>query len=78
MSPVYQRRGRNWYTAMGALFIIMALIVLVRQMILWSPGFVFDFIVNSEFTNEKVSIGMIVFGIFMIALGFRKNIGQPR
>ena len=47
-------------------------------MILWSPGFVFDFIVNSEFTNEKVSIGMIVFGIFMIVLGFRKNIGQPR
>ena len=40
MSPEYYRRGRNWYTAMGTLFIIMALIVLVRQLILWGPEFV--------------------------------------
>jgi len=72
MSHEYYRRGRNWYTAIGALFIIMAVIVLVRQIILWGPEFVEDFIVNSEFTNEKVSVGMIGFGIFMILLGFRK------
>ena len=63
---------------MGALFIIMAGIVLVRQIILWSPDFVVEFLFNSEITNEKVSIGMIVFGIFMIVMGFRKGHDQPR
>jgi len=72
MSHEYYRRGRNWYTAIGALFLIMAGIVFVRQIILWGPEFVEDFIVNSEITNEKISIGMIGFGIFMILLGFRK------
>ncbi len=78
MSPVYTRRGRNWYTAMGTLFIIMAAIVLVRQIILWSPDFVVDFLLNSEITNEKVSMGMIAFGVFLILMGFRKGIDQPR
>jgi len=58
---------------MGVLFIIMAAIVLVRQILLWSPEFVLDFLLNSEVTHEKISIGMIVFGVFMIMLGFRKK-----
>ncbi len=78
MSPVYTRRGRNWYTAMGILFIIMATIVLVRQVLLWSPDFVIQFLLNSEITNEKISMGMIAFGIFLIAMGFRKGYDQPR
>ena len=77
MSPVYRRRGRNWYTAMGVLFVVMAAIVLVRQVILWSPDFVIQFMFNSELTNEKVSLGMIVFGIFLIIMGFRKGYDQP-
>jgi len=78
MSPVYTRRGRNWYTAMGTLFIIMATIVLVRQIILWSPDFVIQFLLNSEITNEKISMGMIAFGVFLIAMGFREGYDQPR
>ncbi len=78
MSPVYIRRGRNWYTAMGTLFIIMATIVLVRQVILWSPDFVIQFLLNSEITNEKISMGMIAFGVFLIAMGFRKGYDEPR
>jgi len=74
MSHEYYRRGRNWFTAIGALFLIMAGIVLVRQLILWGPEFVFDFIFNGEITNEKVSLGMVGFGVFMIILGFRKNV----
>ena len=77
MSHEYYRRGRNWYTAIGALFLIMAGIVLVRQLLIWGPEFMTDFLLNSEITNEKVSIGMIGFGLFMIALGFRKH-EQPR
>ncbi len=78
MSPVYRRRGKNWYTAMGALFIIMAAIVLVRQVILWSPDFVLEFLINSEITNEKVSMGMVGFGVFMIIIGFRKGHDEAR
>ncbi len=78
MNSVYTRRGRNWYTAMGTLFIIMATIVLVRQVILWSPDFVIEFLLNSEITNEKISMGMIAFGVFLIAMGFRKGYDQQR
>lgn len=77
MSHEYYRRGRNWYTAIGALFLIMAGIVLARQLLIWGPEFMTDFLLNSEITNEKISVGMIGFGIFMIALGFRKH-EQPR
>ena len=77
MCPEYYRRGRNWYTAMGALFIISAAIVMIRQIILWTPDFVVDFLLNSEITNEKVSIAMIAFGCILVALGFRKRDGRP-
>lgn len=72
MSYEYHRRGRNWYTAIGVLFLIMAGIVLARQLILWGPEFVVEFLLNTEVTNEKVSFGMIGFGVFMILLGFRR------
>lgn len=64
---------RNWYTVMGLLFIIMAAIVLVRNVIIWGPGFVFDFFIKTEITNEKISLAMIIFGVFMIIVGFRKK-----
>ena len=73
MSREYSRRGRNWFTAMGVLFIVMALIVLVRNMILWSPEFALDFLLGPDITNEKVSLGMIIFGFIMIGLGYRKQ-----
>ena len=73
MSHEYYRRGRNWFTAIGVLFSVMAAIVLVRQLLIWGPEFVGEFLLNGEITNEKVSFAMICFGIFMIALGFRKH-----
>lgn len=72
MSPIYNRKWKNWYTAIGMLFIVMAGIVLARQLILWGPEFVFDFIVNAKVTNEKISLGMIGFGLFMIGFGAKK------
>jgi len=78
MSFEYQRHGRNWFTAIGILFILMALIVIVQNLIIWGPGFVFDFLISPEITNEKVSAGMIVFGCFMIFWGFRKKNVQTR
>ena len=73
MSHEYYRRGRNWFTAIGTLFSVMAGIALIRQLLIWGPEFVGDFLLNGEITNEKVSIAMLAFGIFMIALGFRKH-----
>ncbi|AFS81886.1 hypothetical protein NSED_00370 [Candidatus Nitrosopumilus sediminis] len=73
MSHEYYRRGRNWFTAIGVLFCIMGGIVLIQQLLIWGIDFVEDFLFNAEFTNEKVSVAMIGFGLFMIALGFRKN-----
>lgn len=73
MSPEHYRRGRNWYTAIGVLFLVTAGIVLVRQVALWGVEFVGDFMVNGEITNEKISLGMIGFGGLMVLLGFRKH-----
>jgi multisubunit Na+/H+ antiporter MnhB subunit len=73
MSHEYYRRGRNWFTAIGVLFCVMGGIVLIQQLLIWGIEFVQDFLVNGEFTNEKVSVAMICFGIFMIGLGFRKH-----
>ncbi len=73
MSHEYYRRGRNWFSAIGVLFCVMGGIVLIQQLLIWGIDFVEDFLFNGEFTNEKVSVAMICFGIFMIALGFRKH-----
>jgi len=53
MSEYRPRRGRNWYSAMGVLFIVVGAIVIVQNLIIWSPEFVLDFMINSEFTNEN-------------------------
>ena len=58
---------------MGVLFIVMAVIIIVRNMILWSPGFFYDFLIAPEITNEKISLAMIIFGCIMIGLGYRKS-----
>jgi hypothetical protein len=73
MSHEYHRRGRNWFSAIGVLFCVMGGIVLIQQLVIWGIDFVEDFLFNAEFTNEKVSVAMLGFGIFMIALGFRKH-----
>ncbi len=71
MSHEYYKRGRNWFTAIGILFCVMGGIVLIQQLLIWGIEFVEDFLVNGEFTNEKVSVAMLCFGIFMIAWGLR-------
>ena len=73
MSHEYYRRGRKWFTAMGVLFCFMGGVVLIQQLLIWGIDFVGEFLFNAEFTNEKISVVMIGFGIFMIALGFRKH-----
>ena len=78
MSEEYPRRGRNWLTAMGVLFLVVATVTLIRDIIIWSPDFVIDFFFNSEINAQKVSLGAIAFGGFMIILGFGKKNIQAR
>ncbi|MEM3065586.1 MAG: hypothetical protein QW177_09510 [Candidatus Nitrosotenuis sp.] len=75
MSSIQPKKG-NWYSAMGVLFMVGGAIVLVRDIFLWSPEFVLDFLLNSEITNEKISAGMFAFGGFLLALGLRKRVVQ--
>jgi hypothetical protein len=74
MSQYYPRRGRNWYSAMGVLFIVVGGIVVVRDVLIWSPDFVLDFLLSSEITNAKISLGMFVFGGILVVIGFRQKI----
>ncbi len=73
MSQFHPRRGRNWYSAMGVLFIVSAVIVMVRNILIWSPEFALDFLLNSEITNEKISLGMLAFGGVLLFVGLKKN-----
>jgi len=67
MSHEHYRRGRNWFSC------VMGGTVLIQQLLIWGIDFVEEFLYNNEFTNEKVSVAMIIFGIFMIMLGLRKH-----
>ena len=51
---------------------------LIRDIIIWSPDFVVEFFFNSEINAQKVSVGAIAFGAFMVTLGFVKKNVQPR
>jgi len=72
MSEEYTRRGRNWKTAMGVLFLVVAAVTLVRDIIIWSPDFVVEFFFNSDINAQKISLGSIAFGMFMIVWGYKK------
>ncbi len=73
MSNEYYRRGRNWFTAMGVLFCVMAGIVLIQQLLIVGPEFVSDFLFDGNLTNEKISMAMMGFGVFMIMMGLRRK-----
>ena len=72
MSEEYTRRGRNWKTAMGVLFLVVAAVTLVRDIIIWSPDFVVEFFFNSDVNAQKISLGSIAFGMFMIIWGYKE------
>jgi len=78
MSEEYTRRGRNWKTAMGVLFLVVAAVTLVRDIIIWSPDFVVEFFFNSDVNAQKISLGSIAFGMCMIAWGYKKPIVKKR
>ncbi|MDE1845109.1 MAG: hypothetical protein KGI10_07265 [Thaumarchaeota archaeon] len=64
-------RRRNWFTAMGVLFIVVASIAIIRDLLIWGPEFTVDFFTSSDITSEKISIGMFGIAGFLIVLGLR-------
>ncbi|MDE1726161.1 MAG: hypothetical protein KGH89_02720 [Thaumarchaeota archaeon] len=56
---------------MGILFIIVAVIPIIRDLLIFGPDFVSDFFTSQELTSEKVSTAMFGIGGFLIILGFR-------
>ena len=72
MEPSRPKKGRNWYSAMGVLFIVSGAIVIIRDIIIWTPEFVADFIFDSEVNSAKISLGMFGFGGFLLVKGLRR------
>ena len=64
--------AKNVFSAFGVLFIITAIIIPIQNLIVWGPDFASDFYNSQEITAEKLSIGVIAFGVFMIFLAHKK------
>ncbi|MEP0825613.1 MAG: hypothetical protein HRF40_09015 [Nitrososphaera sp.] len=85
------KRGRNWMSAMGVLFMVSAAIILIRNFLLFyidhsaglvsDPGQLFlDNFVNNQVTNEKFAIAMIAIGGILLYWGFfrkKEDYGPP-
>jgi hypothetical protein len=72
------RRGRNWMSAMGILFIVMAVIIALRNLYFFttqlSIWFYLDNYTNGQINNEKFVIAMVVAGGILLFWGyFKKN-----
>ena len=73
------RRGKNWMSGMGILFIVMAVIIALRNLYFVSTQLSFEFYLdnytNADITNEKFVIVMLIIGGFLLYWGyFRKKI----
>ncbi len=66
-----QSPRKNWFTAMGILFIVVAVIPIIRDLLIFGPDFVLDFFTSQDITSEKVSTAVFGIGGFLIILGLR-------
>jgi len=64
---------KNLFTAFAVLFFLSAIIIPIQNLIVWGPDFAIDFYMSSEITAEKLSIGVIGLGLFMLFLGYKKK-----
>ena len=64
---------KNVFTAFSVLFFLSAAIIPIQNLIVWGPDFVVDFYTSSEITAEKLSLGVIGLGLFMLFLGYKKK-----
>ncbi len=64
---------KNVFMAFVVLFFINAAIMPIQNLIVGEPDFVADFYASPEITAEKLSIGVIGLGLFMLFLGYKKK-----
>jgi uncharacterized membrane protein YhaH (DUF805 family) len=73
----HSRRGKNWMSAMGILFIVMAIIIALRNLYFISThlsfGFYIDNYTNGEINNEKFVLAMLIGGAFLLYWGYFKK-----
>ncbi|HEY6950050.1 MAG TPA: hypothetical protein VI146_05520 [Nitrososphaeraceae archaeon] len=73
------KQGKNWMYGMGILFIVMATVIALRNLYLYSTqlsvGFYLDNYTSNSVTNEKFVIAMLIGGGILLYWGkFRRNI----
>ncbi|MDQ4073904.1 MAG: hypothetical protein M3162_06315 [Thermoproteota archaeon] len=78
-----RNRRKEWMFPLGVLFIVMATIILIRNLVLVTLEYGFDFFVdnflNAEITNEKFVIVMIGIGCILIYFGkINRRKGTPK
>jgi hypothetical protein len=78
------RRGKNWMSAMGILFIVMAVIIALRNLYVvttnLSFGFYLDNYTSPQITNEKFVVAMLIGGGVLLYWGYfrkREDYGPP-
>jgi multisubunit Na+/H+ antiporter MnhB subunit len=72
-----RRRGKNWMSAMGVLFIVMAVIIALRNLYFITTELSFEFYLdnytNTQLTNEKFVIAMLIAGGILLYWGYFKK-----
>jgi len=73
------KQGKNWMYGMGVLFIVMATVIALRNLYLYSTelsvGFYLDNYTSNSVTNEKFVIAMLIGGGILLYWGkFRRNV----
>ena len=84
MKPFQKRNGnnehgKNWMYGMGVLFIVMAAVIALRNLYLYSTqlsvGFYLDNYTSNSVTNEKFVIAMLIGGGILLYWGkFRRKV----
>lgn len=70
--------GKNWMSGMGVVVIVMATVIALRNLYLYtthlSVGFYLDNYTNDSVTNEKFVVAMLIGGGILLYWGkFRNN-----
>jgi hypothetical protein len=73
------KQSKNWMYGMGVVFIVMAIIIALRNLYLYSTelsvGFYLDNYTSNSVTNEKFVIAMLIGGGILLYWGkFRRNV----
>ena len=61
-------------TAFGVIFLISSVIIPIQNLLVWGPELVSNFYTSPEITSEKISIGVIVLGLGLILVGYKKQV----